>query len=455
MRSIWTWLGVAVLLAVTLVVFIFFWRIEPAVRVGTAVISQTLCGETFVAGLDPLRVFQEEITPRPALGPLLRHAQFFIDTQRREVRTTWFGHFDAVAAFHPGYGCSVGETRFPSAPPEVTASDPPAELPVVEPNPKLEAALDHAFAEPGQPQYRQVRAIVIMHDGQVVAERYAPGVSVNTPLLGYSVSKSVVNALVGILVREGKLDPEAPAPVAAWSSPSDPRRAITLDQLMRMTSGLDLAEEDTGFDPVSRMMFLESDMAAFAQRASLKAAPGTTWKYTSGNTLIVASIIRDRVGGHAEDVLRFAHQELFDPVGMAHVTMEFDGAGTPVGSTRMYASARDWARFGNLYLNDGVVNSRRILPENWVSYSTRPTLDSDYGAGFWVNAGAADDARGRVKSGMPADSYFASGNFGQRIVIIPSRGLVIVRFGATINVPGMDIHGLTRLVAEVLAAQNP
>lgn len=416
--------------------------------------SQTLCGEAWVAGLDPERVFREEIAPRPELQRLLKHARYRIDVQRKQVTTTWRGHFTAVATFHPGYGCSLGGSSFPSPPRDIEAGAVPLELPVAPPNLKLEAALDRAFAEPARPQYRQVRAIVIMRDGQIVAERYAPGISADTPLLGYSVSKSVVNALVGILVREGKLNPAAPAPVEVWSSSNDPRHAITLDELMRMASGLDFPENDTGFDPTSRMMFLEPDMAAYAERASLKAKPGSTWEYTSGNTLIVSSIIREHVGGHPDDVLRFAHRELFDPIGMRHVTIEFDSAGTPIGSTRIYASARDWARFGDLYLNDGVIHGRRILPENWVAYSTRPTLNSDYGAGFWVNAGRADDARHRVAAGMPADAYYASGNFGQRIVIIPSRHIVIVRFGATINVPGLDIGGLIRLVSDVLAAQD-
>ena len=176
-------------------------------------------------------------------------------------------------------------------------------------------------------------------------------------------------------------------------------------------------------------------MTAYAEKARLKSQTGQSWEYTSGNTLIVSAILRDAVGGDAADVLRFAHSQLFDPVGMQHVTVEFDGAGTPIGSTRIYASARDWARFGELYLHDGVVDGKRILPEGWVSYSTRPTLDSPYGAGFWVNAGQSADARGRIQAGMPVDSYFASGLFGQRIVIVPSQRLVIVRFGATIDPP--------------------
>jgi CubicO group peptidase (beta-lactamase class C family) len=294
-----------------------------------------------------------------------------------------------------------------------------------------------------------------MHNGKIVAEKYAPRIGPDTPLLGYSVSKSVMNALVGILVQEGKLRVNARAPVAAWNNPDDPRHAITLNELLRMTSGLNLTEDRSGFDPVSRMLFLHyDDMAAYAEQASLKARPGSTWEYTSGNTIIVSSIVRKAVGGTAAEVQRFAQDKLFDPLGMRHVTIELDGAGTPVGSSWMLASARDWARFGQLYLDDGVVHGKRILPKGWVRYSTTPTLDSDYGAGFWVNAGNAPNARWRVKHGMPADTFFASGLYGQRIVIVPSHDLVIVRFGATIDPPDFDIRGLVRLTADVIAAKR-
>jgi CubicO group peptidase (beta-lactamase class C family) len=152
--------------------------------------------------------------------------------------------------------------------------------------PQLEAALDRAFAEPSQSPYRRVKAIVILHDGKLVAERYAPGYDDATPVLGYSLAKSVTNALIGILVRQGKLSVEQRAPIAEWANPADPRHNITIDQLLRMTSGLDLAESDSGFDPVSRMLFLESDMAGFAERARLAAAPGSKWDYSSGNYII-------------------------------------------------------------------------------------------------------------------------------------------------------------------------
>jgi hypothetical protein len=432
------------------------YRPDLTLRVGTASVSQTLCDEIFISGLDGKRIFAEEIQPRRGIHILLKRLRYSIDGQRRQVVATWAGHFESVATYQEGYGCALGEAG--SGTGEVAPGVAPAgaqenpAMPIALANAKLAEALARAFAEPPRPPYRRVRAIVVMRDGKIVAERYASGIGPDTPLLSYSVSKSVINALIGILVRDGKLNLYAPAPVSAWRSPADPRHAITLDELLRMTSGLKLEESGTGFDPVSRMLFCERDMAAYAERAGMKHAPGQTFEYTSGNTLIACAILRDAVGGHRDDVLRFAQRELFGPLGMQHVTVEFDGAGAPIGCTRIFASARDWARFGELYLNDGVVDGKRILPPGWVAYSTKPTLGSDYGSGFWVNAGQAENARRRVEAGMPADAFYASGLFGQRVVVIPSQRLVIVRFGATIDPPDFDIRGLIRLVSDVIAA---
>src|SRR5262249_14341438 len=162
-------------------------------------------------------------------------------------------------------------------------------------------------------------------------------------------------------VRQGKLTLTAPAPVSAWRNPSDPRHAITVEHLLRMTSGLNLDETNSGFDPSSRMLFTQPDMAAFAESAKLSASPGTRHHYSSPRTMILARIVTDAVGGKAEDVRRLAETELFGPLGMRGVTLEFDAAGTPIGSTYMYATARDWARFGLLYANDGMAVGRRIL----------------------------------------------------------------------------------------------
>ncbi len=293
-----------------------------------------------------------------------------------------------------------------------------------------------------------------MQDGHVIAERYAPGYGPDTPLISYSVAKSITNALLGILVREGRLSVDAPAPVAAWQGADDPRRRITIDQLERMTSGLAIDELNTGFDPWSRALYLERDIAGFAQSVPLEAAPGSTWNYTSGNTLILSRIIRDAVGGHAADVLSFARRELFDPLGMRKVTIEFDEAGTPIGSTYFFAPARDWARFGMLYLNDGVVGGKRILPEGWVAYSSARTLDSPYAAGFWLGSPQL-----RTRFGLPSDAFLAAGILGQRIVISPSQQLVIARFGLWDEEylqTEEDLVKMTgQLIADVLAATRP
>ena len=457
------------LAAILVVVLASSWllhRVAPGIRVGTAVVSQTLCSGVFVSGLDPDQLYAEAIKPNPGQTRLARRLKYQVDRTRKEVVTTWAGTFESRAVFRDGFGCALlhgsevgdaatstvsgGAIAKPSAP--KTAK--PAEVPPLEvqaPDENLEAALDRAFAEPAKAPLRRVKAVVILHNGKIVAERYAAGYGVETPILGYSLAKSVTNALIGILVRQGKLSVEQRAPVPAWSDPADPRHNITIDHLLRMTSGLALEESDSGFDPVSRMLFVEPDMAGFAEHARLKATPGTTWEYTSGNTLILSRIVRDAVGGRAQDVVEFAQRELFGPLGITTATIEFDSTGTPVGSIYVFASARDWARFGALYLHDGVVDGKRILPEGWANYSAAPTLDTDYGAGFWTNRGRHGDAEDRVNAGMPVDAFYGSGNLGQRVVVVPSAGLVLVRLGLT-HGPGFDIRGLLRLVADTASA---
>jgi CubicO group peptidase (beta-lactamase class C family) len=276
------------------------------------------------------------------------------------------------------------------------------------------------------------------------------------------MTKSVANALIGILVRQQKVTVHAPAPIAAWSDPKDPRNGITIDHLLRMTGGLDIGQSlhsdwTSAFDPASQMNFDMPDQAAFAERARPAAAPGTKWVYTNGNTLLLSRIICDSAGGDAGSAYRFAHRELFDKLGMGHVTLEFDSAGTPIGSSHMWAAARDWARFGLLYLDDSVVGGERILPPGWVDYSARLTPGSDdfgYGAGFWTNRGPSPGALRRVKAGMPGDSFMARGTQGQYVVVIPSAELVVVRLGMS-QTPRGDIEGIERLVAEVVAAIRP
>ncbi|HUH85038.1 MAG TPA: serine hydrolase [Stellaceae bacterium] len=440
-------------------------RIDRPIRVASGLTSHVVCSETFVSGLDPALVYAERIKPLPGIGPLDWAIHYDVDEADRAVTTRVAGLFESRAVYHDGLGCVLigdGEPADTPLPEEIAAGgDPPALLPeiaghaVVEPrDERLRAALAIGFAEPDHPPYHRVKAVVVVHDRRVVAERYAPGYGVGTPLLSWSTAKSVTSALIGILVRQGRLSLDEPAPLPAWRDPKDPRHAITIDELLRQTSGIDLAETNSGFDPSTRMQFIEHDMAGFAQSVGLRATPGKQWAYTDGNYILLSRVLRDAVGGHAVDVLRFARRELFDPLGVHHVTMELDPTGTLVGATYMLMPARDWARFGLLYLSDGVVSGRRILPEGWVRYSATRTLDTGYGAGFWTNLAEGNVPGWGVPWGMPhapRDAFFARGFEGQYVVVIPSRQLVIARFGDS-AIPGDDIEDMDRLVAAVVAA---
>ena len=452
--------GVVVLVALAVAGVVY--RGDRALRTGTGTVAHDLCSETFVSQLDPDQVFAESLKPRPGLRWIAWALNHSVDHGRREARASLLGTLASRAVFRDGVGCVLVHGDEPIATARLAGmlhADPlapaiagPTLVQATEP--RLKAALDAAFLEPERPPHRHTKAVVIVHDGKVVAERYAEGYGINTPILGFSMTKSVTNALIGILVHKHRLVADAPAPLAAWQAAGDPRGAITIERLMRMDSGLAIDETGSGFDPSNQMFYDEPDMAGYAQSAKLVAAPGTHWSYSSASTHLLARIVRDRVGGTADAVQRFAFAELFDPLGMRSVTLEMDATGTPVGAHYMLASARDWARLGSLFLDDGVVGGRRILPEGWVEFSTTPTLGTAYGAGWWTNRGSDPAALHRVKVGVPVDAYFAFGNLGQRLAVIPSERLVIVRM-ARAHLQYGDMAGFEKLIVDTIASLHP
>jgi len=440
-------------------------RARDVPKVATGFVADILCSETFVSGLDAGRNFAETTDAMPGTGLITWAMDTQVDRARKDVTVTLFGIGRSHAVYREGLGCTLdhgegmadvtvpADDRQPALLPEIAGAS------VVPPqSPELAAALDRAFTEPAQPPHRRTRAIVVMKSGGIVAERYADGIGPETPLLGFSMTKSVISALTGVLVRQGKLKLDGPAPVAAWKDPNDPRHAITVDQLLRHTAGLAFgssleASLGSAFEPVNRMKFMESDMAAYAESIPLETAPGTAWNYHDGNILILSHLIRNAAGGSPADALRFARRELFAPLGMRHVTLQLDGSGTIEGSSEMLASARDWARFGQLYLNDGVAGGKRILPEGWVNYSATATPNAwvGIGAGFWTNQGDSFGAHLRVDHGWPRDAFFAKGTIGQYTIVIPSEKLVIVRMGRSPNSPP-EADGVFDLVRDVVAA---
>jgi CubicO group peptidase (beta-lactamase class C family) len=443
-------------------------RLDRVSGVPTNFASHELCSAVFVGGLDPTDYYREEIQPRFGLVSHLIHYE--VDRDRREVRVSLAGLVHSRAIDDGAFGCRVihsgggfagghvdlaEETDTPPTPPSIAGPD------IVAPKTAaLAEAIGHAFIEPQAAPHRFTKAVVVLHHGHVVGERYAAGITPATPLQGWSMTKSATNALLGILVREGRLDMDKPAPIAEWSSPNDPHHRITSDQLLRMVSGLHCGQSlytswRTIFDADTHMEYDMPDEAAFAAHAGLRSQPGSEWQYTNCNFVLLSRIIRDAAGGTPEATREFIERELFRPLGMEDATLEFDSAGTPLGSIHLWASARDWARFGLLYLHDGrSASGERILPEGWVDYSARLTPQSDeygYGAGFWTQRGDSKGARERIASGMPADSFMARGSQGQFTIIVPSDDLVIVRLGWSYT-PDDDIDAVERLTSEVIAA---
>lgn len=433
-----------------------------AIRIGTSSVSHTICSNHFIGGQPADTVYREEMAPDGGLKLIGWALNYRVDEERREVTTTVAGGFEKRAVYKEGLGCTV--LHGDAAPPALALQDVPQRLPdladgfapadpVTAADPAIRAAIDEAFAETPEPPYRRTKAVVVVHRGRVIGEAYAPGIGVNTALHGHSITKSVTHALVGVLAREGRLKPFEPGQVQAWQSPNDPRRAITIDQLLGMVSGLPGDEYAGGWDDASRMWFVERDMAAFAATRHPDAQPGRRWAYSDLGLMLVSRAVRDAAGGDAGSFLRFAHRELFDPIGMRHVTFEFDETGTPLGPSHLYASARDFARFGLLYLNDGVAGGRRILPEGWVKNASTPKTAAGYGSGFWLNTSQAVTGMcGRFgMPGAPADAYFARGYLGQYVVIVPSRQLVVVRLGVSFGQCG-QLNSTGKLVKAVIDA---
>jgi len=297
----------------------------------------------------------------------------------------------------------------------------------------LQAAGDALFAPVGRGGLPDTRALLAVQGGRLVWQRFADGFGADSPFRSWSMAKSVTNALAGLLVRDGKLALDAPAPVPRWQRAGDPRRALTLRHLLTMTSGLDNADGGDGAGSyVARILFgdLASDTARGAEQAELDHEPGTHWAYSTATSQIVSAIVARTVGGGREGVDAFVTRELRAPLGLRTLVLEFDPAGTPLGGGYVWASAADWARLGLLYLRDGVWDGRRILPEGWVDF-TRNVAPAEnngtYGAHFWVSAKPAEDQFQTLRPGIEA--FQMNGNAGQYVVIAPDRDLVVVRLG--------------------------
>lgn len=307
---------------------------------------------------------------------------------------------------------------------------------------RFAALVERAFAAGSASEFGETHALVVIHRGTLVAERYAPQFGPDATCPSWSKAKSITHALVGILVGDGKIDIHVPASVPEWDEAHDPRRAITLDLLLRMSSGLAFIEEYLPEHPSDVIEMLygrgRDDVAHYAASFPLRHAPGAFWSYSSGTTNIVARAAGMAAGGG--EFAAFMRRRLFEPLGMRSALPKFDAAGTFIGSSFCFATPRDFARFGLLYLRDGIWQGRRLLPEGWVDYARTPTFQQPteqgrYGAHWWLDVGGPG-------------SFSANGYQGQFTVVVPDRDLVLVRHGTTPAELNPNVKQWLRALAE-------
>jgi CubicO group peptidase (beta-lactamase class C family) len=462
-------LGIAIALVLVLAVLLFALWLKPPdlLRVGANYSAKIICSNVFLAGRDPDEVLHTDVQA-PGIA-LLRLMRASVDRDRRVVRVGILGFIgDGLAVARPGTGCAavpdgnlefaihVSSAATPGATaPRAGAAPTPDPTPTtanatwpdgtaVTTQPSLDRLLaDDTLAGPG------MRALVVVDHGHIVAERYGAGFSASTPLLGWSMAKSVLAGLVGVFVKEGRLTLEQSA---GWSKEQGGgRERIRIADLLAMSSGLRFNEGHGVVSDVTRMLYLQPDTAGFARGQPLLHPPGEFWSYSSGTANILSRIVQDAAGRLGAGV---AADKLFTPLGMTSAIIETDEDGTLVGSSYMYATARDWARYAQFLLQNGVWRGQEILPAGYVAMMATPVTASggEYGHGLvwlWGSGAIVPGKNPDSAFGIPPDTFWMEGHDGQSIAIIPSRRLVIARLGLT---PSSDYYQPQPLVKAILDA---
>lgn len=409
-----------------------FFYMNPILPIITGYSAKNLASGLFVAGRT-----QESLESTDLNFSFIKYNKNKVDWEKKEVRSSFLWH-RSKAIYIDGYGCAlVNDYKkdemlsrpyqkvkiLPENPDTIPwpagdriADTIPAGVDMV----KLNAALSKAFAD--TIPHKGTFAVMVVYKGQPVAERYKAGLSGENRFLSWSMAKSVTNAITGILVKEGKLDINKPVGFPEWQN--DGRKDITLNHLMHMNSGLEWNEDYGNQSDVNNMLHKEGDFGTFTLNKKLESPVGTVWYYNSGSTNLVSLVIRQTIGNDRE-YYAFPRNALFNKIGMRSAIWEVDPSGTFVGSSYLYASIRDYARFGLLYLNKGNWLGEQILPEGWADYSATEAQGSDgqYGAFFWINKS------GIFYPDVPRDMFCCRGHDGQYIYIIPSKQLVVVRTG--------------------------
>ncbi len=309
---------------------------------------------------------------------------------------------------------------------------------------QLEMAIDGAFTNA---EVQKTRTVLVSYKNQIIGEKYTAGFTKDTPVLGWSMTKSVLATLYGILQYRGKIEmgylPFKELELSGLPG-KDPRDLISLDDLLRMQSGMAWDEDYSSISDVTRMLFMARDMTKAQLKTDYTLNSPKIWNYSSGTSNLLSGILREQFKSH-QDYLDFPYSALIDKIGMHSMLIETDMSGNFVGSSYGWANTRDWAKFGILHLNRGKWNGEQLFSPEWIDYITRPTAQSNgtYGAHWWLNA------EGKYPD-VPKDLYSANGYQGQYVFIIPSKDLVIVRTGLAES-PDFDVN---KFISEVIKAIN-
>ncbi|SFS20193.1 serine hydrolase domain-containing protein [Yoonia litorea] len=435
-------LGSTILIVVIAAALYLRFLSPDLLRVATNYSAKIVCSSVFISGRDADDVLKIDVQ---APGhPILRYVTVDVDQEENTVSAQMFGFAaPAVAQHRTGLGCTnrhhvaLSDATVPAMQSSGSGIWPEGQEVVPRQNPEIESVLsDEDLLGQGY------RAVVIVQNGRIIGETYADGFSAQTPLLGWSMTKTVTAALIGTLIQSGELslDDDLTEVFNNWQE--DNRAEITVSDMLAMTSGLTWNEGYGSVSDVTRMLYLTDDMAEFAATNPTEAAPNSFFNYSSGTSTMLSRVWQDKLG---EAALLYPQTILFAPLGMTSATLETDASDTFVGSSYMYATARDWARFGLFLLQDGVWDGQRILPEGYVDWMFEPVETSE---GLYARGHLWREASGDRPPFE--DAVWLRGHDGQSMAIFPSRDLVIVRLGLTPSRVGYSSLPLAKAVISAL-----
>ncbi|MGV1037041.1 MAG: serine hydrolase domain-containing protein [Candidatus Nanopelagicales bacterium] len=464
-RTIITIVTVIVVL-LALIIGALLWFQIPTNSAGLA--AQTVCAGTFTSGRNADDVFTQDVLPQ---SPALSVVSTSVDEPNHKVTAKFLGIFSRTASLLPDRGCVLDVTPDPAAQPFTSTPNNPAQWPAgdaaVPPsqwgagvNAKgLENVVNQAFVGAGDPKAANARGLAVVQDGKLLIQKQADGFPKDMPLLGWSMTKTV-NAMVFYKrANEQGFDPNTlvvnafpkdrePAWVADWRNDSQ-KSKMTVNDLLGMKSGLDFEDDYGPTAKVVQMLYGEPSMAGFAASQPMAADPGTTFAYSTGVADIISQVTEGMFASD-QDYWAYWNKAVFQPIGVKSGTFATDTSGTWVGGSYVYASTGDWAKLGQLMLNDGAWNSKQVVPQGWWKFAGTPSLPTGegngYGAQTWI---PAQPKNGECASypDIPKDTLSMEGHYGQVVAMVPSKKAVIVRLGWTVEKSQFDN---CKLISDVL-----